>query len=136
MYKCKILVYICTNTNHRYIYEPYYLCTNTNHWCIYVPYYLCTNTRYWLFMYSTTCVKIQDIGYLCTVLPVYIYKMAKHKVVEKFPMRARTTIGQLPGYTSRSTNRVPRNITPTFWKLFVALSHHFHKCFKNYFSNC
>ena len=44
--------------------------------------------------------------------PVYMYRMAKQRVVEKFPMRARTTIGQLWGYLSRSMKRVRRNMTP------------------------
>ena len=31
------------------------------------------------------------------VLPVYMYRIAKHKVVQKFPIKASTTIGQLEG---------------------------------------
>ena len=44
--------------------------------------------------------------------PVYMYRMAKHMVVVKFPMRARTTIGQLEGKTSRGMNNVRKNMTP------------------------
>ena len=44
--------------------------------------------------------------------PVYMYRMAKHMVVVKLPMRARTTIGQLEGKTSRGMNKVRRNMTP------------------------
>ena len=45
-------------------------------------------------------------------LPVYMYRMAKHIVVQKLPMRARTTMGQLEGYTSLSMKRVNMNMTP------------------------
>ena len=37
--------------------------------------------------------------------PVYMYRMAKHKVVEKLPIKASTTIGQLEGYLSLSMKR-------------------------------
>ena len=29
--------------------------------------------------------------------PVYMYRMAKHMVVQKFPIKAKTTIGQFEG---------------------------------------
>ena len=38
--------------------------------------------------------------------------MAKQQVVEKFPIRASTTMGQLEGYLSLSMKRVRRNMTP------------------------
>ena len=38
--------------------------------------------------------------------------MAKQSVVEKFPMRARTTMGQLEGYTSLGMKTVMRNMIP------------------------
>ena len=41
-----------------------------------------------------------------------MYNMAKQRVVEKLPIRAKTTIGQLLGYTSRGMNRVHRNMQP------------------------
>ena len=44
--------------------------------------------------------------------PVYMYRMAKHMVVVKLPMRARTTIGQLEGKTSRGMNKVRKIMTP------------------------
>ena len=44
--------------------------------------------------------------------PMYMYRMAKHMVVVKLPIRARTTMGQFDTKTSRGMNRVRRNMTP------------------------